>query len=160
MFLEKNTEHCEMLYSILWEQNKKNKKGKSSCKEKITCKVKKCLYCKREHGMTLSQKWNTKRKLLEKKREDTNYREHQLYEFIKKYWEIEKKQPLDENWHIKAICDALEKVYTGETKRLYNQYATKKSKDRDCIKSVSCMVFMTRAKSKVYPNILFCLIST
>jgi hypothetical protein len=41
-----------------------------------------------------------------------------LYEFIKYYRKKEKKIELDENWHIKAICDALEKVYTGETKRL------------------------------------------
>ncbi len=41
-----------------------------------------------------------------------------LYEFIKYYWKYEKKITLDENWHIKAICDALEKVYTWETKRL------------------------------------------
>jgi len=35
-----------------------------------------------------------------------------LYEFVKFYWENEKKTPLEENWHIKLICETLEKVYT------------------------------------------------
>lgn len=41
-----------------------------------------------------------------------------LYEFIKTVWEKEYKKPLDENWHIKAICSKLEQVYRGEIKRL------------------------------------------
>jgi hypothetical protein len=35
-----------------------------------------------------------------------------LYEFIKYYRLKEKKTILDENWHIKAICEQLERVYT------------------------------------------------
>jgi hypothetical protein len=35
-----------------------------------------------------------------------------LYEFIKYYRLKEKKITLDENWHIKAICEQLERVYT------------------------------------------------
>ena len=41
-----------------------------------------------------------------------------LYEYLKHYHLVEKKKPLDDNRHIKLICDALEKVYRGETKRL------------------------------------------
>lgn len=48
----------------------------------------------------------------------TELQRQSLYEFIKYYWLREKKITLDENWHIKEICNALEKVYTGETKRL------------------------------------------
>jgi hypothetical protein len=35
-----------------------------------------------------------------------------LYEFIKKYRKQEKKTELDDNWHIKAICEKLEGVYS------------------------------------------------
>lgn len=41
-----------------------------------------------------------------------------LYEFIKKYRKQEKKTELDDNWHIKAICEKLEGVYSWEIKRL------------------------------------------
>ena len=41
-----------------------------------------------------------------------------LYEFLKYYRLKEKKQRLDENRHIKLICEKLEKVYSGEIKRL------------------------------------------
>lgn len=41
-----------------------------------------------------------------------------LYEFLKYYRKNEKKNELDENRHIKLICDKLEKVYTGDIKRL------------------------------------------
>lgn len=41
-----------------------------------------------------------------------------LYEFLLYYWEQEKKVKLDENWHIKLICDKLEDVFYGRTKRL------------------------------------------
>ena len=41
-----------------------------------------------------------------------------LYEFLKYYWAKEKKRPLDESWHIKLICEKLEKVYSWEIKRL------------------------------------------
>jgi hypothetical protein len=41
-----------------------------------------------------------------------------LYSFVLYFWEQEKKKPLDENWHIRAICDKLEAVYRGEIKRL------------------------------------------
>lgn len=41
-----------------------------------------------------------------------------LYEFLKTYWKLEKKQELVENWHIELICSALEKVERGEIKRL------------------------------------------
>lgn len=41
-----------------------------------------------------------------------------LYEFLKYYREKEKKAVLDENRHIKLICEKLEQVYTWEIKRL------------------------------------------
>ncbi len=41
-----------------------------------------------------------------------------LYNFLLYYWKTEKKEELDENWHIKAICDKLEDVYYGKIKRL------------------------------------------
>ena len=41
-----------------------------------------------------------------------------LYEFLLYYWEQEKKTKLDENRHIKLICDKLEDVFYGRTKRL------------------------------------------
>lgn len=41
-----------------------------------------------------------------------------LYEFLKYYRKNEKKAELDDNWHIQLICEKLEKVYTGEIKRL------------------------------------------
>ena len=50
--------------------------------------------------------------------EMTKPQRESLYEFLKYYWEKEKKSPLDESWHIKLICEKLEKVYTGEIKRL------------------------------------------
>jgi uncharacterized coiled-coil protein SlyX len=34
-----------------------------------------------------------------------------LYSFLLYFWEQEKKISLDENWHLKAICDKLEAVY-------------------------------------------------
>ena len=68
--------------------------------------------------MTTLAEMKHKEKVIREKERRHQLQRTSLYEFIKKYWEIEKKQPLDENWHIKAICDALEKVYTGETKRL------------------------------------------
>jgi hypothetical protein len=52
---------------------------------------------------------------LEKK---TELQRSSLYEFIKYYWQYEKKIQLDDNWHIKAICDKLERVYSGDIKRL------------------------------------------
>lgn len=41
-----------------------------------------------------------------------------LYEFLIYYWKTEKKISIDENWHIKLICDKLEDVFYGRTKRL------------------------------------------
>lgn len=41
-----------------------------------------------------------------------------LYEFFKFYWREEKGEELDENRHIKEICDKLEAVYRWEIKRL------------------------------------------
>lgn len=41
-----------------------------------------------------------------------------LYEFLLYYWEKEKKQPLDKNWHIELICQKLEDIFYGRTKRL------------------------------------------
>jgi len=41
-----------------------------------------------------------------------------LHEFLKFYRQQEKREILDDNWHIKVICDALERVYRGECKRL------------------------------------------
>lgn len=41
-----------------------------------------------------------------------------LYEFLLYYWETEKKIKLDENWHIKLICQKLEDVFYGRCKRL------------------------------------------
>lgn len=41
-----------------------------------------------------------------------------LYEFLKYYWLTEKKLVLDENRHIKLICDKLEDVFYGKIKRL------------------------------------------
>tara|TARA_R100001530_G_scaffold136331_1_gene116492 strand:+ start:411 stop:599 length:189 start_codon:yes stop_codon:yes gene_type:complete len=34
-----------------------------------------------------------------------------LYEFLLSYRSLEKKQEIDENWHIKEICSCLEDVY-------------------------------------------------
>lgn len=41
-----------------------------------------------------------------------------LYSFLKYYRETEKKQTLDHNRHLELICDKLEKVFSGEIKRL------------------------------------------
>jgi len=41
-----------------------------------------------------------------------------LYEFLLSYRSLEKKQEIDENWHIKEICSCLEDVYYWKTKRL------------------------------------------
>lgn len=41
-----------------------------------------------------------------------------LYEFLLYYWETEKKITLDQNWHIKLICQKLEDVFYGRCKRL------------------------------------------
>lgn len=50
--------------------------------------------------------------------EKTVKQRESLYEYLKYYWDKEKKTPLDEWWHIKLICEKLEKVYSGEIKRL------------------------------------------
>jgi len=50
--------------------------------------------------------------------EDHKPQRESLYEYLKYYWLKEKKQVLDENWHIQLICEKLEKVYSGEIKRL------------------------------------------
>jgi hypothetical protein len=34
-----------------------------------------------------------------------------LYEFLKTYWKLEKREELDENDHIREICFKLEQVY-------------------------------------------------
>lgn len=68
--------------------------------------------------MTTLAEMKQKEKVIREKEKRHQLQRASLYEFIKKYWEVERKEPLDENWHIKAICDALERVYTGETKRL------------------------------------------
>jgi len=41
-----------------------------------------------------------------------------LYTFIKSYWATERRENLVENWHIKLICEKLEKVHNREIKRL------------------------------------------
>lgn len=41
-----------------------------------------------------------------------------LHAFLKTYWKLEKKEELVDNRHIQLICEELEKVYNGETKRL------------------------------------------
>lgn len=41
-----------------------------------------------------------------------------LHAFLMYYWEKEKREKLEDNWHIRVICDALERVYRGECKRL------------------------------------------
>jgi len=41
-----------------------------------------------------------------------------FYEFLKFYRKNEKKENLDDNWHIRVICDKLEKVYSWDIKRL------------------------------------------
>jgi hypothetical protein len=41
-----------------------------------------------------------------------------FYEFVKYYWEVEKKTKLDDNRHIQEICIQLEEVYHGRLKRL------------------------------------------
>lgn len=41
-----------------------------------------------------------------------------LYEFIKFYWKTEKKEKLDENRHLKVLCEKLEAVYRWEITRL------------------------------------------
>lgn len=43
---------------------------------------------------------------------ETVLQRQSLYEFIKYYWLREKKNALDENWHIKLICETLERVYS------------------------------------------------
>jgi len=54
-------------------------------------------------------------RLLEEKFE---IQRNSLYEFLIYYWKTEKKINIDENRHIKQICDKLEDVYYGRTKRL------------------------------------------
>lgn len=54
------------------------------------------------------------RKLEEKHEKQRN----SLYEFLKFYRKEEKNEELDENWHIKELCDKLEAVYRWDTKRL------------------------------------------
>jgi hypothetical protein len=44
--------------------------------------------------------------------EYTKPQRESLYEFLKYYWEKEKRSSLDESWHIKLICSKLEKVYS------------------------------------------------
>lgn len=41
-----------------------------------------------------------------------------LYEFLKTYWRLEKREELDENQHIKEICFKLEQIYKGNITRL------------------------------------------
>lgn len=41
-----------------------------------------------------------------------------LYEMVKAYWLLERKETLDENRHIELICDYLERVFYWEIKRL------------------------------------------
>ena len=41
-----------------------------------------------------------------------------MYEFLKYYRQKEKRASLDESWHIKLICEKLERVYAGDIKRL------------------------------------------
>lgn len=53
----------------------------------------------------------------ELERRTSKYRES-FYNFLLYYWEKEKKVKLDENRHIKLICDRLEDVFYGRTKRL------------------------------------------
>lgn len=67
--------------------------------------------------MTITQALQTEL-IIRTLEEKTEAQRLSLYEFIKYYRKKEKKIELDENRHIKAICDALEKVYTWETKRL------------------------------------------
>lgn len=55
------------------------------------------------------------RRKLEK---ETQTQRESLYEYLKYYRENEKRQKLDENRHIKLICDKLEKVYSWDIKRL------------------------------------------
>lgn len=57
--------------------------------------------------------------LVKRKLEKEHIKEREsLYEFLRYYWRNEKKSELDENWHIRLICETLEKVYSGEIKRL------------------------------------------
>jgi hypothetical protein len=54
-----------------------------------------------------------------KKLEELHSKEREsLYAFINHYWAKEKRSGMDDNRHIRLICDKLEKVYTGEIKRL------------------------------------------
>lgn len=55
------------------------------------------------------------KRLLEQRHEA---KRQSLYEFVKFYREKEKRETLVDNWHIRLICEKLEKVYTGEIKRL------------------------------------------
>lgn len=41
-----------------------------------------------------------------------------LKQFIKSYWELERKETLVDNRHIDVICNALERVHRRELKRL------------------------------------------
>lgn len=54
-------------------------------------------------------------KLLEKNAENER---NSFYQFLLRYWKDERKMQLDENWHLKLICDKLEDVFYGRTKRL------------------------------------------
>lgn len=54
-----------------------------------------------------------------KKLEELHSKEREsLFAFINHYWTKEKRSGMDDNRHIRLICDKLEKVYTGEIKRL------------------------------------------
>lgn len=66
---------------------------------------------------TLQQEIHLEKARRELERRYTKERES-LYEFLKTYWKLEKKEELDENWHLQAICEKLEQVYKGEVKRL------------------------------------------
>jgi len=66
---------------------------------------------------TLEQRWLRELAIRQIEKQTVPQRDS-LYEFMKYYWAKEKKQPLDENWHIKLICEKLEQVYSWEIKRL------------------------------------------
>jgi predicted phage terminase large subunit-like protein len=55
---------------------------------------------------------------IRKLEEQTKPQRDSLYSFLQYYREKEKKTTLDENRHIKEMCDRLEKVYSWEIKRL------------------------------------------
>jgi predicted phage terminase large subunit-like protein len=44
--------------------------------------------------------------------------ERSFYEFVKQAWHTIDSTPFKDGWHIKAVCDHLQSVFDGETKRL------------------------------------------